>query len=528
MQKRLLRAAELGQTFIDPSRVGTFSSRDREGSDEIPGHDATALLSVSKQLRILNSLRRPDVALALTWEQWRHPLAGVRGTMARLAARRMHRLAVSLARLQHNQTDTSRLIAATAQHWARCMIAATPAAGGSAATAAALTSAGASGRSSGPTSSPADLSLAETIASRFTAEKVGSSAPFADLARLAGQLGRLGLARALVRREPKVVAQVSLLLDMADVKGALKVASYAGDPDLVQHVLRQVFQATSVAGLLAVTLTSGDVGIRPFFSNVQPLPESSDSAGPADSSSVQSTRLPVASALLEAFAQAEYPDMLRDLFFQDDRRVSMALLLFQEAYQVPLSNTGTETVRAEALGERIEFLEQAKASFQEDRDRQTEARITDSANKLLTVQAALERELRSESVNTIPTLVGRSVRDTMAILFVRQDTARAERVGSTMGVPARRTARIAIDAFTAQRDWAGLAQWALHSRRPPACGLTPVIITLLRHRQTDDLLTLVDAAPDRERDGLMTALQRMPPPFSEAVEQLLARIEERM
>lgn len=524
LQKRLLRAAELGQTFVDYARPGTTANPENDWVNDDPtqGHDAVALLAIAQQLRVLNSIRRQDVALALTWEQWKHNDAGVRKTMARLAGRRMHRLAVSVARALPSETEPNRLIAATAQHWARCMIASAPAE----AAIATSRSSGPAGRHSGLISSPADLAMAETIATRFSAEQVSSSAPFAALARLAGQLGRLGLARALIRRESKAVAQVSLLLDMADAKGALKVAVHAGDPDLVQHVLRQVRRATSVAGLLAVTLTAGDVGVPQTFCNTQPALKTQSAS--QDEESAEVTRLPVAPALLEDYAQAEHPDMLRDLFYQDDRRVSMALLLIDEAHRVSFVPGQSETSRDDVVRDRGDLLKQAKASFHDDRERQAEARMVDSASKLLTVQAALERELRGGSGDQVPSLVGKSVYDTMAILHLRHDSARAERVGSTMGVPARRQARLAVEVFTARRDWPGLVHWTLHSRRPPACGYTPSIIALLRHGQTDDLIAVIDSVPERERDTLVTALQRMPPQFSEVVQQLFARIEERM
>lgn len=128
----------------------------------------------------------------------------------------------------------------------------------------------------------------------------------ADVAVAAYAEGKASLATKLLEHEVRASKQVPLLLDMKQAELALVKAIESGDPDLVYAVLLRLQRANSV----------GD-----FFRLVDRKPE--------------------AAALLEVYAREHDVELLRDFYYQDDRRREMGVLQLQESWVQGVSGGGS-------------------------------------------------------------------------------------------------------------------------------------------------------------------------------------------
>lgn len=114
----------------------------------------------------------------------------------------------------------------------------------------------------------------------------------------------------LLDHEPRAAEQVPLLLQMKQDKIALEKAVDSGDSDLVYHVLLR----------LHASLSPGD-----FFALLD------DGAAP---------QLAPAVRLLQIYARDNDRQLLRDFYYQDDRRTETAVLDMEEAGQATVSIPG--------------------------------------------------------------------------------------------------------------------------------------------------------------------------------------------
>ena len=110
----------------------------------------------------------------------------------------------------------------------------------------------------------------------------------------------------LLEHEKQAAEQVPLLLAMKEDRLALAKAVKSNNPDLVFHVLLN----------LRARLTPGD-----FFALV-------DDGSP---------QLAPAVGLLQVYAKENDRDLLRDLYYQDDRRLDSALLELEEGWAKEVS-----------------------------------------------------------------------------------------------------------------------------------------------------------------------------------------------
>ncbi len=153
-----------------------------------------------------------------------------------------------------------------------------------------------------------------------------------------------------------------------------------GDTDLIYHVLLR----------LKNQLSRGD-----FFRIVQaPVSDAmvSATAPSANNGGTQHfktrfhTAVPVASIhLLEAYAKEVDRDLLKDFYYQDDRRTDSAILALQEANAI-------HDVGESELPDKIFKLKTAMKFFGEDKERVLEAKLVDEQIRLLAFQQALEKE----------------------------------------------------------------------------------------------------------------------------------------
>lgn len=231
-----------------------------------------------------------------------------------------------------------------------------------------------------------DDELCKMIVRKFEREG-GKGVNYADIARTAWQLGRTKLATILLDHERQAAEQVPLLLSMKEDKLALVKAIDSGDTDLVFHVLLH----------LKARLSPGDL-----FTLVD------------DGTS----KMAPAVKLLQLYARDADRSLLRDFYYQDDRRLDSACLELLEA---------AETDRTE---ERLLHLKNAAKYLNEDKERSFEAKMVEDAHRLLAVQQEWEKETDHQYQ-----FVGLGLNDTLQHSLLIGLGKRAEKLKNEFKVP---------------------------------------------------------------------------------------------
>jgi hypothetical protein len=218
---------------------------------------------------------------------------------------------------------------------------------------------------------------------RLIVEKLGGKRgiSFEEIARAAYDEGRGRLATELLNHEPRAGKQVPLLLNMEEDEIALDKAIESGDSDLVFFVLLHLKKKLPLASFFRVINTR-----------------------------------PTATALIESSAQAEDHELLKDLYYQDDRRIDGANVFVREALKQPDSRTATDK-----LGLAAKLLSDSKETSYE-------LKALQEASALLRMQEAFDRDL-TES------FTGLSVNETMFKLVRLGYASRAKKMQSEFKVP---------------------------------------------------------------------------------------------
>jgi len=211
---------------------------------------------------------------------------------------------------------------------------------------------------------------------------------FEAIARTAYDEGRGRLATELLNHEPRAGRQVPLLLSMEEDELALDKAIESGDTDLVYFVLHQLKRKMPLATFFRVI----------------------------------SSR-PTATALVEAAARDSDGDgledaaLLKDLYYQDDRRLDGAGVFIREAIKQPESRTA---------GDKLALA--AKLLMDNSRENAFELSALKEAAALLHTQQVLESNL-----NDIYS--GLSVNQTIFKLIKSGYYGRAKKIQSDFKVP---------------------------------------------------------------------------------------------
>ncbi|CAK9781051.1 putative vacuole organization and biogenesis-related protein [Cutaneotrichosporon oleaginosum] len=357
-------------------------------------------VTMAHTLKVLNAVRYYEVGIPITYDQY--TTAGPPALITRLLTRNQHLLALRISQYLGLRPDP------VLKHWAAARIMRSKA---------------------DPRDVESDAALCDAIVDKFENEgEKGVS--YAEIAKKAWEAGRVRLATMLLDHEPRAAEQVPLLLQMKQDKIALEKAVDSGDSDLVYHVLLR----------LHASLSPGD-----FFALLD------DGASP---------QLAPAVRLLQIYARENDRQLLRDFYYQDDRRTETAVLDMEEAGQ------------ATTVGERVELLRAASKSFGEHKDRAFEAKQADDAAKLLALQAQYEKELEFKFA-----FLGLSVSETISRLLVEGLGKRAEHVRSTFKVPDKRFWWIKLKALAATHNWEGLEAFAKSKKSP--IGYEPFVTHLL-------------------------------------------------
>jgi len=223
---------------------------------------------------------------------------------------------------------------------------------------------------------------------------------FEEIARAAYHEGRHRLATELLNHESRGGRQVPLLLDMEEDELALDKAVESGDTDLILSVLLKLKKKLPLAS---------------FFRTINSRP--------------------AATALVEASALREGDNtLLKDLYYQDDRRVDGANVFLRESLQQPDARTAVDKM---ALAAKL---------LSDSRETSFEVHALKEATTLLRMQDSLDRDLSD-------TFTGLSVNETMFKLMRLGYNGRAKKIQSEFKVPEKVAWWIRLRALVAKRDW---------------------------------------------------------------------------
>jgi hypothetical protein len=247
---------------------------------------------------------------------------------------------------------------------------------------------------------------------------------FEEIARAAYDEGRVRLATELLNYEPRAGKQVPLLLNMKEDNIALDKAIESGDTDLVYHVLLHLRKKLPLASFFRV------INSRP-----------------------------VATALVESSAWDQDRELLKDLFYQDDRRLDGSNLLLSEA----LSQTNPHTA--------AEKLKLASKYLQDSRDTTAifQRQAIDDAAKLLRLQETYEKDLGAREATpgtNSPSFIGLSAHDTMFQLIRQGHYKRAQKVQSEFKITDKAYTYVRLRALVAARHWTELEESAKQKKSP--------------------------------------------------------------
>ncbi|GAA99834.1 uncharacterized protein L969DRAFT_84183 [Mixia osmundae IAM 14324] len=267
----------------------------------------------------------------------------------------------------------------------------------------------------------------------------------ADVALTAWKSGQTKLAAKLLEHEVRASKQVPLLMSMREDDLALVKAIASGDTDLVFVVFAHLKKAHSLGQ---------------FFRIIE--------------------KKPAAAALLRAWCKDEDIELLRDYYYQDDRRVDAACLALHES------------TRITDFAEKMAKVRSGSKSFAEDKERSFETRMTEDYLRLLAYQQALEKEADDRK-----TFQGLSIDGTIRACILCSWPKKADKIKSEFEVPDIRFWFIKIKALIEARDWDSLEAFSRSKRSP--IGYEPFVELLVASGHKRQAVTFVQRCEMRNR-----------------------------
>ena len=169
------------------------------------------------------------------------------------------------------------------------------------------------------------------------------------------------------------------------------------------------------------------------------------------------TNRPVATALVESSAAAQDKDMLKSLYYQDDRSLDGANILFGEA----LNQTAPQT-KCDKLKLAAKVLSDSK-----DPTATVYKSACQEAQALIRVQDALDRDIASDTeASSVPKFTGLSLNATLLQLITLGYGKRAGKVQSDFKVPEKTWWWLRLRGLVAKRDWGELEAVASQRKSP--------------------------------------------------------------
>ena len=239
---------------------------------------------------------------------------------------------------------------------------------------------------------------------------------FEIIAQAAYDEGRSHLATQLLNHEPRAGKQVPLLLNMEEDELALDKAIESGDDDLVNYVLLHL---------------KGKIPLASFFRMINSRP--------------------MASALVETAARDEDTELLKDLYYQDDRPIDGSNALLSEA----LRETDPSRV-AEKL-----VLASRVLSDSKDPTVLLQQKLMSEASQLLKAQEALDKDLADRSEFS-----GLSLNETIFRLIRAGYGKRAQKLQGEFKMPEKTYWWLRLRALVAKRDWGELEEIGRNKKSP--------------------------------------------------------------
>ncbi|KAJ9202487.1 hypothetical protein DTO164E3_2927 [Paecilomyces variotii] len=243
-----------------------------------------------------------------------------------------------------------------------------------------------------------------------------SGISFELIAQSAYDEGRSHLATQLLNHEPRAGKQVPLLLTMEEDEIALDKALESGDTDLVYFVLLHLKKKLPLAS---------------FFRTIN--------------------NRPTASALVETSAREEDTELLKDLFYQDDRPIDGSNILLSEALQQTTVQAKTDKLRSASR-----LLSDSK-----DAAVVLQQKALSEEIQLLKVQESLDKDVADGTE-----FVGLSVNQTVYRLIRSGYGKRAQKIQSEFKMPEKTYWWIRLRALVAKRDWGEIEEIAKIKKSP--------------------------------------------------------------
>jgi vacuolar protein sorting-associated protein 16 len=240
---------------------------------------------------------------------------------------------------------------------------------------------------------------------------------FEAIARAAYDEGRGHLATSLLNDEPRAGKQVPLLLNMEEDDIALSKAMESGDSDLIFFVLLHLRQKLPLAS---------------FFRSL--------------------AEKPLAAALVESSAKAQDSELLKDMYYQDDRPIDGSNLLVEEAMQQTQVQAVVDKLKLAAR-----LLTDAK-----DPSAVMQTKALGETIQLLKVQEACDKDVADNSGS----FIGLSVNETMFRLIKSGYSKRAAKLQSEFKVPDKAWWWVRLRALVAARLWGELEEVAKVKKSP--------------------------------------------------------------
>lgn len=252
---------------------------------------------------------------------------------------------------------------------------------------------------------------------------------FEVIAQAAYDEGRTHLATELLNHEPRAGKQVPLLLNMEEDEIALDKAIQSGDDDLVNYVVLHLKSKLPIAS---------------FFRMIN-------------------TR-PMASALVETTAREEDTELLKDLFYQDDRPLDGSNILLSDA------------LKQTDLPRKQEKLQLASRLISDSKDPTLilQQKLLTESSQLLKVQEVLDKDLAERSE-----FLGLSLNETIYRLIRSGYGKRAQKIQGDFKMPEKTYWWLRLRALVAKRDWGELEEIAKVKKSPIGWEVSQDIISLV-------------------------------------------------
>ena len=260
-------------------------------------------------------------------------------------------------------------------------------------------------------------SVCRSIVTRLSSKR-GIS--FEMIARAAYDEGHSDLATGLLHHEARAGKQVPLLMSMSEDELALDKAIASGDPDLVFIVLLNLKKQLPLAS---------------FFRML--------------------SNRPMAMALVETSARDQDTSLLKDLYYQDDRRLDGSRLLFSEALAQSAPQTKVD---------KLKLSSKLLADSTKDPAALLTSRLIQETQSLIKVQSSLDND---RPANSQTKFTGLSLNQTIYHLILGSQIKRANKLAADFNIPPKVSEWIRLRALVVARNWEELEDIARRNRKSP-------------------------------------------------------------